>query len=612
MEDTQSTSNVIAFVNGKSGGQMGQKVIKKLKKLTPAPTVYDLMELDQTTGKVQGPEPGLRTHFGTDGLKIICCGGDGTVCWILSVLDRMPEYKGKRYPPVSVIPLGTGNDMARVLRWGSGYNGEDLATFLTKLQSSEEILLDRWFLKFKHISDDEIKKLEEEKAKLDSKSPLQKQDLLSDDEEDVKDNYVVEIMEKSDDRVLRRSTSSSSIVTSHSTSRGLRASLSQPIITPPHNIKIKKAQNIEDAEVRIMVPTGVSRTTTHISIGKPKQIDNDDDDEGLMRSKSLSSPDLTKNNITSSKPSNNTCITTSISCTTTSPINIAAIPNAPPRPSKPAPQAQPITRTKSVIPSTSPPTSPPTNSLLDKTKSSSSLSKSAKPKKTETKKAANPHSSEEWPKDMVINNYFSIGVDSKIAMDFHTMRNNNPHLFSSKLVNYAWYGGMGLKAMVRSQVQLSQAVVSLKIDGNNVRISPHYEALVFLNIPSIYGGTNPWGEKNDGRKPPSVNDMLIEVLALKGAAHMATLQAGMAPNSGKRLGQGKTVEFVINQKVFAQVDGEPFIMPVCKATITHHNQATMLFNTDGDKDQRKLKKLNGIVTTTTAPQTTTVSSPVQK
>jgi diacylglycerol kinase (ATP) len=79
-------------------------------------------------------------HKGKQNLKIIACGGDGTVGWVLSVLD---EIVFDNRPSVAILPLGTGNDLARTLGWGGGYNNELLDDFLSKVINGSTVQLDR-------------------------------------------------------------------------------------------------------------------------------------------------------------------------------------------------------------------------------------------------------------------------------------------------------------------------------------------------------------------------------------------------------------------------------------------------------------------------------------
>lgn len=79
----------------------------------------------------------------TPNLRVLACGGDGTVGWVLSILDQIGVNPS---PAVGVLPLGTGNDLARALGWGGGYTDEPISKILSNIGESESTLLDRWQL----------------------------------------------------------------------------------------------------------------------------------------------------------------------------------------------------------------------------------------------------------------------------------------------------------------------------------------------------------------------------------------------------------------------------------------------------------------------------------
>jgi diacylglycerol kinase (ATP) len=124
---------LLVFVNSRSGGQMGNYLLEELRSNLNPLQVVDL----HTTG----PKAALKLFANVPNVRVLVAGGDGTVAWILQTIDELDMAKK---PPVGILPLGTGNDLARVLGWGGGYSNELISELLVQIQEAHPALLDRW------------------------------------------------------------------------------------------------------------------------------------------------------------------------------------------------------------------------------------------------------------------------------------------------------------------------------------------------------------------------------------------------------------------------------------------------------------------------------------
>eukprot|EP00051_Salpingoeca_urceolata_P014656 m.186907 g.186907 ORF g.186907 m.186907 type:complete len:933 (+) comp18148_c0_seq2:670-3468(+) len=135
------TSPLLVFINPKSGGNQGIKLLAQFMWWVNPRQVFNLMAPGED-GKPVGPRRGLELYKDVENLQLLVCGGDGTVGWVLETLDKMGL--SEREIPVATLPLGTGNDLARELKWGGGYDGAPVHRILTKLITSTTTKMDRW------------------------------------------------------------------------------------------------------------------------------------------------------------------------------------------------------------------------------------------------------------------------------------------------------------------------------------------------------------------------------------------------------------------------------------------------------------------------------------
>uniref|UniRef100_A0A914ZLA0 Diacylglycerol kinase n=2 Tax=Parascaris TaxID=6254 RepID=A0A914ZLA0_PARUN len=132
---------LLVLVNVKSGGCQGGELIKAFRRLLNPFQVFDVVK--------GGPLVGLYVFRNIPKYKILACGGDGTIGWVLQCLDIAKQDAACFSPPCGIVPLGTGNDLSRVLRWGGGYTGEENPLDILKdVIEAEEVRLDRWAVVF--------------------------------------------------------------------------------------------------------------------------------------------------------------------------------------------------------------------------------------------------------------------------------------------------------------------------------------------------------------------------------------------------------------------------------------------------------------------------------
>lgn len=126
------------LINPVSGGGEGRRLSAFLPEIM-ASFDFDENQWRSEFTVLEGIEDQIHQLMNTSN-KLIAVGGDGTMSDVLSCLAKNPEIDVK----VGLIPLGTGNDLARVMKIFGNYVNKGLLNTIRKLLSAPSKQFDLW------------------------------------------------------------------------------------------------------------------------------------------------------------------------------------------------------------------------------------------------------------------------------------------------------------------------------------------------------------------------------------------------------------------------------------------------------------------------------------
>ncbi|XP_053775199.1 diacylglycerol kinase delta isoform X2 [Desmodus rotundus] len=624
------TSPLLVFVNSKSGDNQGVKFLRRFKQLLNPAQVFDLMN--------GGPHLGLRLFQKFDTFRILVCGGDGSVGWVLSEIDSLNLHKQCQ---LGVLPLGTGNDLARVLGWGSACDDDtQLPQILEKLERASTKMLDRWSVMAYETKlprqasssaagtgTEDLSEGSEVQQILfyeDSVAAHLSKILTSDQHsvvissakvlcETVKDfvarvgkayEKTTESSEESEvmakkcsvlkeklDSLLKtlddESQASSSLPTPPPTiaeevedgdgvgsgcgstvdrSVGSTCPARPQIFRPREQLmlranSLKKAirQIIEHTEKAVDEQNAQTQEQERIVLGLPEAEEKKDpkSDDRLCHSESCGVAKHRSLRKVSKSPCEKLISKGSLSLGSS-----ASLPTQ-----SGNRDGLPALNTKILFPNVRAGMSGslPGGSVISR------LLINADPFNSE------PENLEYYTEKCVMNNYFGIGLDAKISLDFNNKRDEHPEKCRSRTKNMMWYGVLGTKELLHRTYKNLEQKVLLECDGRPIPL-PSLQGIAVLNIPSYAGGTNFWGgtKEDDTFAAPSFDDKILEVVAVFGSMQMAVSRVIKLQHH--RIAQCRTVKISIlgDEGVPVQVDGEAWVQPPGYIRIIHKNRAQML------------------------------------
>ncbi|RLW02474.1 hypothetical protein DV515_00007033 [Chloebia gouldiae] len=548
------SSPLLAFVNSKSGDNQGVKFLRKFKQFLNPAQVFDLMN--------GGPHLGLRLFQKFSTFRILVCGGDGSVGWVLSEIDALGLHKQCQ---LGVLPLGTGNDLARVLGWGSLCDDDtQLLQILEKLERATTKMLDRWSV-------------------LTYEAPKQSPSALK-EEENGDSNIQVQISHYADSVAFHLAkileSDKHSVVIS---SAKFLCGTVNDFVTEVGRAYKRAMENKQEAELMarkcamlnekldslvrelneeaqaIMVPEEMAQAT-HADVKDQEKAGSfnpspvprifKSKEQLMLRANSLKKALRQIIEQTEKAVDEQNKQTQAYQGSVGPSKDISEEFNK---------EEEKLSSRRVTV------TSASSSIILDRPDTFGSLQFPEDP------------STLHFLEKCVMNNYFGIGLDAKISLEFNNKRDEHPKKCSSRTKNMMWYGVLGTKELLQRTYKNLEQRVQLECDGVPISL-PSLQGIAVLNIPSYAGGINFWGgtKEDNNFGAPSFDDKKLEVVAVFGSIQMAVSRVINLQHH--RIAQCRVVKITIrgDEGVPVQVDGEAWIQPPGIIKIQHKNRAQML------------------------------------
>ncbi|XP_028298006.1 diacylglycerol kinase eta-like [Gouania willdenowi] len=547
------SSPLLVLVNSKSGDNQGVKFLRRFKQLLNPAQVFDLMN--------GGPELGLRLFQKFVTFRILVCGGDGSVGWVLSELDKLNLHKQCQ---LGVLPLGTGNDLARVLGWG-GLCDDDaqLLQILEKLERATTKMLDRWSVMTYEVPAN-IKHTPMVKEDDGLDSPLQ---VHITQYADSVASHLAKILDSdkhsdviSSAKFLCGTVNDFVAEVGKAYERATENKVEADVMAKKCALLNEKLDSLvkalsEEAEAQV-VPAGSAPGQE--SEGGGGSSGGESVGESCSEGKTYRSKEQLMLRANSLKKALRQIIEQAEKVVDEQNRHT---------------QVQRMSSSSSIKRENS-------DELKDGETRVGSLSPTS-PIVLEKPQSLNsaPFSDDsiQCSEKCVMNNYFGIGLDAKISLEFNNKRDEHPKKCSSRTKNMMWYGVLGTKELVQKTYKNLEQRVQLECDGVPISL-PSLQGLAVLNIPSYAGGINFWGgtKEDNNYGAPSFDDKKLEVVAVFGSMQMA--MSRVINLQHHRIAQCRQVKITIlgEEGVPVQVDGEAWIQPPGIVKIVHRNRAQML------------------------------------